>query len=148
MKSIAGTRRWARSSARASRAAGSSRARSPCRRSPSPSVPLALLSAPNEARARPAPRPSPFAEVEAGIDATHHVAEGYDADVLLRWGDALFADLARLRSDRNRRRPRRRASSATTMTTSALSRSMARPSTASSSSTTNTPTRISCSRAS
>ena len=33
-----------------------------------------------------------FDEVEAGIDATHHVAEGYDADVLLRWGDALFAD--------------------------------------------------------
>ncbi|WP_172123597.1 MULTISPECIES: PhoX family phosphatase [unclassified Devosia] len=33
-----------------------------------------------------------FTEVEAGIDETHHVAEGYDADILLRWGDALFAD--------------------------------------------------------
>ncbi len=33
-----------------------------------------------------------FAEVEAGVDQTHHVAEGYDADVLLRWGDGLFAD--------------------------------------------------------
>ncbi len=33
-----------------------------------------------------------FPEVEAGVDETHHVAEGYDADVLLRWGDALFAD--------------------------------------------------------
>ncbi|PZO81830.1 MAG: dTDP-glucose 4,6-dehydratase [Mesorhizobium amorphae] len=33
-----------------------------------------------------------FPEVEAGVDATHHVAEGYDADVLIRWGDALFAD--------------------------------------------------------
>ena len=33
-----------------------------------------------------------FTEVEAGIDETHHVAEGYDADVLLRWGDGLFAD--------------------------------------------------------
>jgi secreted PhoX family phosphatase len=33
-----------------------------------------------------------FDEVEAGVDADHHVAAGYDADVLLRWGDALFAD--------------------------------------------------------
>ncbi len=33
-----------------------------------------------------------FDEVEAGVDATHHVADGYDADILLRWGDALFAD--------------------------------------------------------
>ena len=33
-----------------------------------------------------------FPEIEAGVDANHHVAEGYDADVLLRWGDALFTD--------------------------------------------------------
>ena len=33
-----------------------------------------------------------FKEVEAGVDADHHVAEGYDANVLLRWGDAVFAD--------------------------------------------------------
>lgn len=33
-----------------------------------------------------------FTEVEAGVDETHHVAEGYDADVLLRWGDGLFPD--------------------------------------------------------
>ncbi|QUS35690.1 PhoX family protein [Falsirhodobacter algicola] len=33
-----------------------------------------------------------FPEVEAGVDADHHVAEGYDADVLLRWGDRLFPD--------------------------------------------------------
>jgi secreted PhoX family phosphatase len=33
-----------------------------------------------------------FTEVEAGIDDKHHVAEGYDADILLRWGDPLFPD--------------------------------------------------------
>lgn len=33
-----------------------------------------------------------FDEVEAGVDETHHVASGYDADILLRWGDKLFAD--------------------------------------------------------
>ncbi len=33
-----------------------------------------------------------FEEVEAGVDADHHVAEGYDADILLRWGDPLFPD--------------------------------------------------------
>ena len=33
-----------------------------------------------------------FPEVEAGVDTMHHVAEGYDADILLRWGDPLFAD--------------------------------------------------------
>jgi secreted PhoX family phosphatase len=33
-----------------------------------------------------------FDEVQAGVDQTHHVAEGYRADVLLRWGDPLFAD--------------------------------------------------------
>ncbi len=33
-----------------------------------------------------------FKEVEAGVDADHHVAEGYDAQVLLRWGDPVTAD--------------------------------------------------------
>ncbi len=33
-----------------------------------------------------------FGEIEAGVDETHHVAQGYDADVLLRWGDPLFPD--------------------------------------------------------
>jgi uncharacterized protein len=33
-----------------------------------------------------------FKEVEAGVDQTHHVAEGYDAQVLLRWGDPISAD--------------------------------------------------------
>jgi uncharacterized protein len=33
-----------------------------------------------------------FKEIEAGVDETHHVAEGYDAQILLRWGDPLFPD--------------------------------------------------------
>jgi uncharacterized protein len=33
-----------------------------------------------------------FDEVRAGIDDKHHVANGYRADVLLRWGDPLFPD--------------------------------------------------------
>jgi uncharacterized protein len=52
--------------------------------------PIALLAA-REARAETASAFS-FTEVEAGVDETHHVAEGYDADVLLRWGDKVFAD--------------------------------------------------------
>lgn len=52
--------------------------------------PLALMIA-DEARAEGMSAFS-FAEVEAGVDETHHVAEGYDADVLLRWGDKVFAD--------------------------------------------------------
>jgi secreted PhoX family phosphatase len=31
-----------------------------------------------------------FSEVEAGVDPMHHVAEGYDADVLIRWGDPVL----------------------------------------------------------
>ncbi|MDB5505439.1 MAG: PhoX family phosphatase [Devosia sp.] len=52
--------------------------------------PIALLTA-GEARAATGTAFN-FDEVEAGVDADHHVAAGYDADVLLRWGDALFAD--------------------------------------------------------
>ena len=43
-------------------------------------------------RAPPAQSAFTFNEVEAGVDENHHVADGYDADVLLRWGDPLFAD--------------------------------------------------------
>ena len=52
--------------------------------------PLALMIA-DEARAEGMSAFS-FDEVEAGVDDTHHVAAGYDADVLLRWGDKVFAD--------------------------------------------------------
>lgn len=52
--------------------------------------PLALVAA-DEARAAGASA-FKFDELEAGIDDKHHVAPGYDADVLLRWGDPLFAD--------------------------------------------------------
>ena len=31
-----------------------------------------------------------FEELEAGVDTTHHVADGYTVQVLLRWGDPLF----------------------------------------------------------
>jgi len=52
--------------------------------------PLALITADN-ARAASG---SAFAfdEVAVGVDEKHHVAAGYDADVLIRWGDPLFAD--------------------------------------------------------
>jgi uncharacterized protein len=33
-----------------------------------------------------------FKEIQAGVDQTHHVAEGYDVQVLLRWGDPIFPD--------------------------------------------------------
>ncbi|WP_019996075.1 PhoX family protein [Aureimonas ureilytica] len=53
--------------------------------------PVALLTA-DEAKAETKGSRFSFTEVEAGVDETHHVASGYDADVLLRWGDPLFAD--------------------------------------------------------
>lgn len=42
--------------------------------------------------ARAASAPFTFAEIEHGIDETHHVSEGYDADILIRWGDPVLAD--------------------------------------------------------
>ncbi|MFM9858758.1 PhoX family phosphatase [Pseudoxanthobacter sp. M-2] len=51
--------------------------------------PLALMAA-SEARAA---TPSfVFDEVAAGVDERDHVAPGYDADVLIRWGDAVVPD--------------------------------------------------------
>lgn len=46
--------------------------------------PLALASA----RKAQAETPNfSFSEIEAGVDETHHVADGYSADILIRWGD-------------------------------------------------------------
>ena len=33
-----------------------------------------------------------FTEVEAGVDRTHHVADGHSSEILLRWGDPVFED--------------------------------------------------------
>jgi secreted PhoX family phosphatase len=33
-----------------------------------------------------------FKEIAAGSDERHHVAEGYEADILIRWGDPVLAD--------------------------------------------------------
>ncbi|CAN1557597.1 PhoX Predicted phosphatase [Rhabdaerophilaceae bacterium] len=55
--------------------------------------PIALMTA-DEARAQTAnTTPSfNFKEIAAGSDEKHYVAEGYDADVLIRWGDAVLDD--------------------------------------------------------
>lgn len=52
--------------------------------------PVALMSADEARAAGKGGSAFNFNEVEAGVDATHHVAEGYNADVLLRWGDAVL----------------------------------------------------------
>jgi uncharacterized protein len=51
----------------------------------------ALAQGQQPAGKRPTPR-FDFKEIEAGVDHTHHVAEGYDAQILLRWGDPLFPE--------------------------------------------------------
>ncbi|MFN8757609.1 MAG: PhoX family protein, partial [Tagaea sp.] len=33
-----------------------------------------------------------FDEIAHGVDERHHVSPGYDADIVIRWGDPLFAD--------------------------------------------------------
>ena len=54
-------------------------------------VGTAAMTAARRAQAQAA-SPFTFPELAAGVDADHHVAEGYDAQVLLRWGDPLFPD--------------------------------------------------------
>jgi uncharacterized protein len=41
--------------------------------------------------AHAAARPFTFDEIEHGVDETHHVAPGYSADILIRWGDPVLA---------------------------------------------------------
>ncbi|WP_374304778.1 PhoX family phosphatase [Ferrovibrio sp.] len=47
------------------------------------------LSAPASAQAMPR---FTFTEIAHGADERHHVAPGYDADILIRWGDPVTAD--------------------------------------------------------
>ncbi len=49
------------------------------------------LVAPKQATAKGTSRYN-FTELEWGNDTQHHVAEGYDANILLRWGDPITAD--------------------------------------------------------
>jgi secreted PhoX family phosphatase len=54
--------------------------------------PMAMLAA-GEARVAANATPSfDFSELEAGFGENHFVAEGYDADVLIRWGDKVLPD--------------------------------------------------------
>jgi uncharacterized protein len=46
----------------------------------------------SKARAEASPDRFQFEEVEAGVDIDHHVADGYKARPLIRWGDKLFPD--------------------------------------------------------
>ena len=53
--------------------------------------PLAAV-LPRRAEAQAAGSAFNFTEVPHGVDANHHVAPGYSADVLIRWGDPVTAD--------------------------------------------------------
>lgn len=51
------------------------------------------LPLPREAEAATAAKPRfSFSEISHGVDERHHVAPGYDADVLIRWGDPVLPD--------------------------------------------------------
>jgi hypothetical protein len=54
--------------------------------------PQALAAAEPAAAAQTAPSPFDFPELAVATSETHHVAEGYDADILIRWGDAVLPD--------------------------------------------------------
>ncbi len=53
--------------------------------------PLAIAAA-TQAQAQGARSAFNFKEVAAGVDDNHHVAEGYEADILIRWGDPVTSD--------------------------------------------------------
>ncbi|MCI0599661.1 MAG: PhoX family phosphatase [Beijerinckiaceae bacterium] len=56
-------------------------------------LPQQAVSAPQPATEHPGTTPSfRFPELQAGFDETHHVAAGYRADVLIRWGDKVLPD--------------------------------------------------------
>lgn len=52
--------------------------------------PVALAALSKDAAAQTAKPSFTFSEVAFGVDETHHVAAGYDADVLIRWGDPVL----------------------------------------------------------
>ncbi len=52
----------------------------------------ALVASRGAEAAAPAAGSFNFAEIAAGSDEMHHVANGYDAKLLIRWGDKLLAD--------------------------------------------------------
>lgn len=55
--------------------------------------PIALAAVMRPAVAEGADAPTfAFPEVAAGSDDMHHVADGYQADILIRWGDGVLAD--------------------------------------------------------
>ena len=74
-------------------------AASPSPRSPRPSARWRSLP-PRRGRRRDLVR---FQGARGGIDDKSHVAEGYDADMLMRWGDPVAAGRAGLRPERSRR---------------------------------------------
>ncbi len=51
------------------------------------SSPLALIASDAAAQGANNTPTFNFKEVAAGVDDKHYVAEGYDADILIRWGD-------------------------------------------------------------
>ncbi len=81
-----------------------------------------------------------FKEIAAGSTKTIYVAEGYDADILIRWGDPVEKGAPAFDPQKQTARPRP-SSSATTTIISAISRSKAAATMACSSSTTSTRTR-------
>jgi len=68
---------------------------------------------------KPAARGFNFKELARGVDQTHHVAEGYDADILIRWGDPVLR--MRPPSIPGTKRPTRSGSSSATTTTMSAS---------------------------
>ncbi|MCB1504420.1 MAG: PhoX family phosphatase [Hyphomicrobiaceae bacterium] len=57
---------------------------------------MAVTASPRELIAAESSNPATpnfnFPELAAGADERHHVAEGYDADILIRWGDKVLKD--------------------------------------------------------